>query len=412
VPVLSNGAIIWAAVVLGVVGAALVTVLLLFFGGSDHQSQHEAQLDAIKTAGTIVVGTGGAAALWLTARRQRTTEIALNQKAADQAAVERAFAFQQAQAEQARLRQERVDGAAEADAEARRITEQYGRAVDQLGSDKAAVRLGGLYALERLAHDNPGQRATIVSVFCAYLRMPYEPPGAGPENDSSRDESDSFDSRTQELQVRLAAQRIIAAHLRPVSEGDLFWPGVELDLSRARLIDLDMTGCHIAARFSGAQFVGSTIFDEVSFAGATMFDGANFAGSVEFSLARFSSPAWFDRCYFGDDTFFGGAQFDDECIFDGAVFARDASFHGTLFLNFTSFDGASLASVRFGDAVFARTASYVKTTFGDPPKLDSWVQLDQPSVRHVWPSGWKVIPSSEKPKRISYGVWGRLITEL
>jgi hypothetical protein len=37
------------------------------------------------------------------------------------------------------------------DAVARRITELYGKAVEQLGSDKAPVRLGGLYALERLA---------------------------------------------------------------------------------------------------------------------------------------------------------------------------------------------------------------------------------------------------------------------
>ena len=40
---------------------------------------HPAQRDAINTAGTIVLGTGGAAALWLTARRQRTSELSLNQ---------------------------------------------------------------------------------------------------------------------------------------------------------------------------------------------------------------------------------------------------------------------------------------------------------------------------------------------
>jgi hypothetical protein len=39
----------------------------------------------------------------------------------------------------------------EHDATQRRITETYTKAVDQLGSDQAAVRLGGPYALERLA---------------------------------------------------------------------------------------------------------------------------------------------------------------------------------------------------------------------------------------------------------------------
>jgi len=59
------------------------------------------------------------------------------------------------------------------DAAQRRITELYTKAVEQLGSDKAPVRLGGLYALERLGQDNPSQRQTIVNVICAYLRMPF-----------------------------------------------------------------------------------------------------------------------------------------------------------------------------------------------------------------------------------------------
>lgn len=46
------------------------------------------------------------------------------------------------------------------------------KAVDQLGSDKAAVRHGGFYALERVAQDNPARRQTIVEVICVYLRAP------------------------------------------------------------------------------------------------------------------------------------------------------------------------------------------------------------------------------------------------
>jgi hypothetical protein len=65
----------WAAVVLITIGVGLAVVLLVVFGDGKHTDE----LDAIKTAGTIVVGTGGAAALWLTARRQQATEITLNQ---------------------------------------------------------------------------------------------------------------------------------------------------------------------------------------------------------------------------------------------------------------------------------------------------------------------------------------------
>jgi hypothetical protein len=59
------------------------------------------------------------------------------------------------------------------DATERRVTELYAVAVEQLGSDKAPVRLRGLYALERLAQDNPAHRQTIVNVICAYLRTPF-----------------------------------------------------------------------------------------------------------------------------------------------------------------------------------------------------------------------------------------------
>jgi hypothetical protein len=64
----------------------------------------------------------------------------------------------------------------ENDAAERRVTDLYARAVEQLGSSDAAVRLGGLYALERVAQNHPSQRQTIINLLCAYLRMLYEPP--------------------------------------------------------------------------------------------------------------------------------------------------------------------------------------------------------------------------------------------
>ncbi|MGH3916686.1 MAG: hypothetical protein ACRDTC_25220 [Pseudonocardiaceae bacterium] len=137
---LSNVTIaVGAAVVLGI-GVLVWIVLLRRYGGAGA----DVELDAIRTAGTLLIGTGGAAALLLAARRQRATELAL-------------------------LHTDR-------DATERRITELYTKAADQLGSDQAPVRLAGLYALERLANSTAEHRQTIVNVICAYLRMPYAPP--------------------------------------------------------------------------------------------------------------------------------------------------------------------------------------------------------------------------------------------
>lgn len=192
----------------------MVWLLLAYTGGDTEANQ--LQLDAIRTAGTVVVGTGGAAVLLLAVRRQRSTEIALAQKDCDQADAARAHAHQVEVAEQTRQHQERVAAATEADAEARRITDLYTRAADQLGSEKALVRLAGLYAFEHLAQDNPGQRQTIVNVWCAYLRMPHTPPEPdAPDPDASGAVLDDYRERVQEREIRLTAQRLLRDHLNP-----------------------------------------------------------------------------------------------------------------------------------------------------------------------------------------------------
>lgn len=50
------------------------------------------------------------------------------------------------------------------------ITERYTRAVEQLGSDKMEIRLGGIYALERIAKDSPRDHWPIMEILTAYIR--------------------------------------------------------------------------------------------------------------------------------------------------------------------------------------------------------------------------------------------------
>ena len=134
-----------AAVAAVVITAFVVTTWLLTIAshakpGTD---QANSRLDAVRTGLAAGAGAGAAVGLMLAFRRQHHQEVAT--------------------------------GLTDLDATERRITELYTKAVEQLGSDKAPVRLGGLYALERLAQDNPAHRQTIVNVICAYLRMPFSP---------------------------------------------------------------------------------------------------------------------------------------------------------------------------------------------------------------------------------------------
>jgi hypothetical protein len=200
------------------------------------------------------------------------------------------------------------------DATERRVTELYTKAVEQLGSEKAPVRLGGLYALERLAQANPTQRQTVVNVLCAYLRMPYRAPQGSPATThptpvdtagtaataspaptpESGEQDTTLDQRTQELQVRLAAQRILAHHLRPGPDLShplaTFWSDSDIDLTGALLIDLDMGGCHARdVAFVGASFAGDAVFGEASFAENARFGRASFSDVGDLVGARFRS---------------------------------------------------------------------------------------------------------------------------
>jgi hypothetical protein len=57
----------------------------------------------------------------------------------------------------------------------RTLNERFATAAEQLGSDKPAVRLAGVYAMAVLADDWEKNRQACVDVLCAYLRMPYQP---------------------------------------------------------------------------------------------------------------------------------------------------------------------------------------------------------------------------------------------
>ena len=198
------------AVMLIVAVTGPLTVWLYGIAGNDPARR----LEAIKIGLTAAAGTGGALALLLAFRRQRSTEIIATETRETQ---EREYE-----------QRERAADASERDAEQRRITELYTKAADQLGSNKAPVRLAGLHALERLAQNTPELRQTIVDVICAYLRMPYKPPeDMPPGEDAPAKTRTCYENQRQELQVRLAAQRILGAHLIP--EGaDGFWSDISL----------------------------------------------------------------------------------------------------------------------------------------------------------------------------------------
>jgi hypothetical protein len=50
------------------------------------------------------------------------------------------------------------------------VTDRFTKAIDQLGNENLDVRLGGIYALERIARDSPRDHEPIIDILCAFLR--------------------------------------------------------------------------------------------------------------------------------------------------------------------------------------------------------------------------------------------------
>ncbi len=50
------------------------------------------------------------------------------------------------------------------------VADLYSRAIDQLGSEKLHVRIGGIYALERVAHDSKSYHSIVMDVLTAFIR--------------------------------------------------------------------------------------------------------------------------------------------------------------------------------------------------------------------------------------------------
>jgi len=50
------------------------------------------------------------------------------------------------------------------------VTERYTKAIEQLGSENLHIRIGGIYALERIARDSARDHPTVINVLAAFVR--------------------------------------------------------------------------------------------------------------------------------------------------------------------------------------------------------------------------------------------------
>lgn len=103
------------------------------------------------------------------------------------------------------------------------ITNRYNAAINNLGAQSIDVRLGGMYALQRIMQDSPRDHPTVVSVLSAYVRQHASLPSSGGEKSQTTSAEHSPDADIQ-------AVMNVLAHRRPA-----FDKGTTVDLSRTDL---------------------------------------------------------------------------------------------------------------------------------------------------------------------------------
>ncbi|MFI6536625.1 pentapeptide repeat-containing protein [Nonomuraea sp. NPDC050547] len=160
------------------------------------------------------------------------------------------------------------------------ITDRYIKGIEQLGSDTLDIRLGGIYALERLARDSARDRPTIVKVLSAFAREHAHEPWPPPVPIKAASQGRTASKPTEQRQLRpdvTAALAMVGRRehrgLDPVdlagadfSHADLrgvHLPGVVLidaNFSRANLALANLSGALLTdADLSGADLSGTIL---------------------------------------------------------------------------------------------------------------------------------------------------------
>ena len=188
----------------------------------------------------------------------------------------------------------------------KQVTERFTQAINQLGSDKVEVRLGGIYALERIAKDSPEDHWNIVEVLSSFIRE--KSPASTKETVSSPaiDVQATLtvlgrrktDSELPEQYINLERTNLNGVRLRKANFSrsrltDSSFRGAEIsesDFSKMVALPVDFQSVKfITVDFSKAMLLGSTFhgssFMEIKFIEAHLY-------GVDFRNTLFAHPSF------------------------------------------------------------------------------------------------------------------------
>ncbi|MEU6155351.1 pentapeptide repeat-containing protein [Actinosynnema sp. NPDC047251] len=180
------------------------------------------------------------------------------------------------------------------------LTDRFTKAVDQLdrtGPDHLQARLGGIYALERLARDSPRDQPTVIAALSAFVRgTAPRRPAPVPSTAHTPTPASGFEPCAQQPAVDVQAALTVLGRRATDQDQRTRINLAETCLARANLARADLTGANLAnadltlADLAGAN-LANTDLSAAKLANADLVDryrnGADLAGAylVDANLA-------------------------------------------------------------------------------------------------------------------------------
>ena len=368
-------------------GAALGLVLMIFLPVIFFQEKTAEQLLAQSNLRlALLYTTGGAiAAFGLLETYRKNT----NDRAKANADINAALKNQEHQAEvlKEQIRQFDENAFKERKAERR---ERYTKAVEQLGDEKAPVRMGGVYTLVGLVdewleeksirkyEDRLKEGQVIINNLCAYIRSPFTlashydelmqdtPDAEGVYQDKVQEFYADKATLDSEADVRLGIIKEIHDRIQgPGKNTPRAWSDFEYDFSGSTFFyPIDLTNSYYAKpiNFSGstysekADFSGSTYSEKADFSGSTYSEKADFSGSTYQGWAYFTGSTYQGWAYFSRSTYkswayFTGSTYEGGADFRVSTYEGGADFRVSTYEGWANFTGSTYE----GGADFSRS---------------------------------------------------------
>ena len=298
--------------------------------------------------------------------------------------------------------QEQFDANAFKDRKAER-RERYTKAVEQLGDEKAPVRMGGVYTLVGLVdewleeesiekhEDRLKEGQVIINNLCAYIRSPFTlashydelmqdtPDAEGVYQDKVQEFYADKATLDSETDVRLSIIKEIHDRIQgPDKNTPGAWSDFEYDFSGSTFFyPIDLTNSYYAKpiNFSGSTYKSWADFTSSTYQGGAYFSRSTYQGEADFTdstykdVADFSSSTYQGWADFTGSTYQGGADFIRSTYQGWADFSRSTYQGGAYFIRSTYQGGAYFSRstykswANFTDSTYKSGADFSSSTY-------------------------------------------------